>query len=104
MIARELHSVAELQEASRFTAFEKEHRDFERAFIARLGTGPIAQQDTQRRMAAVLAAKLGLYVNDPNRRGRIPVAATLSTGADAADPVAAQALAEAMQTRGMRAL
>jgi hypothetical protein len=104
LIARELHTVAELQEANRFSSFEKENRDFEQAFIAQLVAAPGQAQDTQRRMAAVLAAKLGLYINDPHQHGRIPVAATLTSKADEVDPVAAQTLADAMQTRGMRTL
>jgi hypothetical protein len=55
-------------------------------------------------MAAVHAANLGLYINDPNQRGRIPVAATLTSKADALDRAAVQTLADAMQTRGMRTL
>jgi len=104
LIARELHTVAELQEAIRFTTFEKENLDFEQAYVAQLVVAPGTNPDTQRRRAAVLAAKLGLYINDPNRRGRIPVAATLTTKADAMDAAAAQTLAEAMQTRGLRTL
>ena len=65
---------------------------------------PVPAQDTQRHTAAVLATKLGLYINDPNHRGHIPVAATLTTKADTMDPAAAQALAEARQTRGLRTL
>jgi hypothetical protein len=104
LIARELHAVAELQEANRFSAFEKESRDFEQAYVAQLVAAPGPAQDTQRRMAAVHAANLGLYINDPNQRGRIPVAATLTSKADALDRAAVQTLADAMQTRGMRTL
>lgn len=104
LIARELHSVAELQEATRFTTFEKENRDFETAYIAQWLAPEGPAKDTQRRLAAVLAARLGLYVNDPNRRGRIPVATTLTSEADTLSPSVVQTLAEAMQSRGMRAL
>jgi len=104
LIASELHTVAELQEASRFETFEKENRDFEQAYVAQLVAAPGPDQDTQRRTAAVLAARLGLYVNDHDRRGRIPVATTLTTQADAIDPETAQTLAEAMQSRGLRTL
>jgi hypothetical protein len=104
LITRELHTVAELQEASRFETFEKENLDFEQAYVAQLVAAPGPAQDTQRRMAAVLAARLGLYINDPNRRGRTPVASSLTTKADAMDAAAAQTLAEALQTRGLRTL
>jgi hypothetical protein len=104
LIASELHAVAELQEANRFTAFEKQNRDFEQAYVAQLLAAPGQTRDTERRAAAVLAAKLGLYINDPNQRGRIPVAATLTTKDDTLDPAAVRALAEALQTRGMRTL
>ena len=104
LIAREIHTVAELQEANRFAAFEKENRDFEQAYVAQLVTAPGPEKDTQRRAAAVLAAKLGLYINALDRHGRIPVAATLATPDDTKDPATAEALAEAMQTRGLRTL
>jgi hypothetical protein len=104
LIARELHSVAELQEATRFAAFEKENRDFETAYVAQLVAAPGPDKEIQRRRAAVLAAKLGLYVNDPARRGRISVATTLTSTADTLDASAEQTLAKAMQSRGMRAL
>jgi hypothetical protein len=104
LIASELHTVAELQEANRFAAFEKQNRDFEEAYVGQLTDGPGPEKDTQRRAAAVLAAKLGLYINDPNQRGRIPVATTLTTKDDTLDPAAVRALAEAMQTRGLRTL
>jgi hypothetical protein len=104
LIARELHTVAELQEANRFVAFEKGHRSFELAYVAQLLAAPGADQDRQRQAAAVLAASLGLYVNDPHRRGRIPVAATLVPKTDRLDPAASQTLSEAMQTRGLRTL
>jgi hypothetical protein len=104
LIARELHSVAELQEASRFEAFERQNRDFEQAYVAQLLAAPGPDKDTQRRAAAVLAAKLGLYINAPDRRGRIPVAASLTTKEDSMDPATVQALAEAMQARGLRTL
>ncbi len=104
LIAQELHVVAELQEANRFAAFEKRNRDFEHAYVAQLLAAPDPEQDQHRRAAAVLAAQLGLYVNDPNNHARIPVAATLTTKNDSLDPVAVQTLAEAMQTRGMRTL
>jgi len=103
LITRELHTVAELQEASRFTAFEKENLEFEQAYVGQLvsPTGPTA--DSKRRSAAILAAKLGLYISDPNQMRR-SVAESLTTPADAQDPATAQALANAMQTRGLRTL
>ena len=104
LIARELHSVAELQEANRFTAFETQNRDFEQAYVAQKLAAPGPTQDAERRQAAVLAAKLGLFISDPTRRVRISVAATLTTPADAADAVATRTLAEAMQSRGLRTL
>ena len=104
LIAQELHTVVELQEANRFTGFERKNRDFEHVYVAQLLAAPGPEQDENRRAAAVLAAQLGLYVNDPSNHARIPVAASLTTKADALDPVAAQTLAEAMQTRGMRTL
>jgi hypothetical protein len=104
LITQELHTVAELQEASRFAAFEKKNRDFEQAYVAQLLAVPGPQQDQQRRTAAVLAAQLGLYVTDSNHHARTPVATTLTKPTDALDPVAAQTLADALQTRGMRTL
>jgi hypothetical protein len=104
LIAQELHAVAELQEANRFTAFEKKNRDFEQAYVAQLLAAPGSEQDQDRRAAAVLAAQLGLYVNDPSNHTRIPVAETLTNKADSLDPVTAETLAEALQTRGMRTL
>jgi hypothetical protein len=104
LIASELHTVAELQEANRFATFEKQNLDFEQAYVAQRLATPGPEKDTQRRAAAVLAAKLGLYINAPDRHGRIPVAATLAAGDSTMDPATAQALAEAMQTRGLRTL
>jgi hypothetical protein len=104
LITRELHTVAELQEANRFSTFEEENRNFEQAYVAQLLAAPGPAQDTQRRLAAVQAAKLGLYINAPNQHDRIPVAATLTSKNDAMDPAAAETLADAMQTRGMRTL
>jgi hypothetical protein len=104
LVARELHTVAELQEANRFAAFEKQNLAFEQAYVAQLLAAPGPEKDTQRRTSAVLAAQLGLYINAPDQRGRIPVASTLTTKDDTMDPATAQALAEAMQTRGLRTL
>ena len=103
LITRELHTVAELQEASRFTAFEKENLEFEQAYVGQLVSPPGPTADSKRRSAAILAAKLGLYISDPNQMRR-SVAESLTTPADAQDPATAQALANAMQTRGLRTL
>jgi hypothetical protein len=104
LIASELHGVAELQEANRFVEFERDNRDFEDAYVAQSLAAPGPEQDQSRRKAAVLAARLGLYVSGGERRVRVPLATQLTTAADAADPKAARALAEALQTRGLRTL
>lgn len=104
LIGSELHGVAELQEANRFTAFEVQNRDFERAYVGQAVAAPGPERDALRRNAAVLAAKLGLYVNDVLERRRRSVASTLTTDADQQDPATAAALTEALQTRGMRTL
>jgi hypothetical protein len=104
LIAGELHAVAELQEANRFKAFEADARDFERAFVDMLVSTPGPQQDEQRRSAALLAAKLSLFVNAPNHKGRIPFASTLVAPDDEKEPKVAEALAAALQLRGLRTL
>jgi len=104
LIATELHGVAELQEANRFAAFERQSRDFEQAYVGLIVAPPGPERDTLRRNAAVLSAKLALYVSDPSARARRPVAASLTTEADRRDAVTDAALAEALQTRGMRTL
>ena len=102
LIARDLLSVAELQEADRFAAFEKQNRDFESAYVAQRLAGP--KQEAERRTAALRAARLGLYVNGPVHRARVPVATMLVPEMEALEASARQTLAEAMQTRGMRTL
>lgn len=104
LIAPELHAVAELEEANRFTELEKLSRDFELAYVAQRAADPGPEQNVQRRKAALLAAQLGLYVNEPTNRARVSVAATLAATTSAMDDVDKQALAEAMQARGMRTL
>lgn len=104
LIATELHGVAELQEATRFAEFERRSRDFERAYVGQAVAVPGPEKDSLRRIAAVAAAKLGLYVSDPIARRRRPLAATLITDSDEKDAATAAALAEALQTRGMRTL
>jgi hypothetical protein len=103
LIASELHSLAELQEADRFSAFERDTQAFERAYVAaQVGAGP--EQDAQRRSAAVLAAKLGLYVSGASHGTRISVAETLLTADDRKDTATASKLAAAFETRGLRVL
>lgn len=104
LIARELHAVAELQEANRFKEFETATRDFERAFVGMLVSTPGAQRDEQRRTAALLAAKLSLFINAPDHKGRIPFASTLVSPEDKRDPKVAGALTAAMNLRGLRTL
>jgi len=103
LIASELHSLAELQEADRFSAFERDTQAFDRAYVAAQAEGT-PQQDAQRRVAAVLAAKLGLYVNGESRGTRISVAEMLLTADDRKDAATASQLADALETRGLRVL
>ena len=65
---------------------------------------PGVERDNQRRAAALRAGRLGLYVNDGGQRVRIPVAELLTNPTDLDNPTTARALAEALQTRGMRTL
>ena len=104
LIAQEVHQVAELQEASRFTAFEVQNRDFERAYVTYLAANEGPVKDKQRVLAAQDAAKLGLYIQAPDHRTRVPVAATLTTAADSMNSEVARALAQAMRARGLRTL
>jgi hypothetical protein len=104
LIAPELHAVAELEEANRFTELEKLTRDFELAYVAQRAADAGPEQSAQRRKAALFAAQLGLYVNEPTNRARVSVAATLAATTSTMDDSDKQALAEAMQARGMRTL
>jgi hypothetical protein len=104
LIAREIHDVAELQEASRLVAFEAQNRTFERAYVAFLSSDDEADKQRQRGLAAEAAAKLGLYIRDPERHVRVSFASTLSSATDAGNPELARTLADAMQTRGLRTL
>lgn len=104
LIAREIHDVAELQEAARFQTFEAQHRDFERAYVDYLTAEPGPDKDRNRRLAAQGAATLGLYVSGPEHHARVPLASTLSSPADPRDDATARSLAEAMQSRGLRTL
>lgn len=104
LIARELHTVAELQEADRFNAFEQQNRDFEAAYVAYMA-GPSGPGENERRRAAALAAaRLGVYVRGVERQVRQPLGQILSTYADAADAPFVHALASALETRGLRTL
>lgn len=104
LIARELHAVAELQEADRFIEIEKQSRDFEQAYVAQLVADAGSERNAQRLKAALSAAELGLYVREPGHRARISLAATLAARTTAMDEAAKGALAEAMQSRGVRTL
>jgi hypothetical protein len=55
-------------------------------------------------LAAEAAAKLGLYIKDPERHVRVSFASTLSSATDTGNPELARALADALQTRGLRTL
>jgi hypothetical protein len=104
LIAREIHDVAELQEASRFIAFEAQSRAFERAYVAYLSSDDEADKQKQRVVAAEAAAKLGLYIKDPERHVRVSLSSTLTSATDSTDPQVERALADALQTRGLRTL
>lgn len=104
LISREIHDVAELQEASRFTTFEAQNRTFERAYVAYLASDDEADKQKQRLLAAEAAAKLGLYIKDPERHVRVSLAETLISITGSTDPRSARALADAIQARGLRTL